>query len=93
MRKVIVSGRQSLFDIANQECGSVTAVFEIAQANNVSITDMLSPGTELKIPEAINKDIVSYFSGKNKKLATAIEIENDQQDQLLYVFPYILPMI
>lgn len=91
MRKVNTISNQSLFDIAVQECGSVTAVIFLAQANNISITDVLSPGTELKIPEAINKDIVSYFSGKNKRIATRVDIE-EALSGLDYLLPAILPM-
>lgn len=94
MSKISTIAKQSLFDMANQECGSITAVFEMALANDISITDIIEPGTKIKVPSPINPDIANYFKGKNKKIATAIELEQDQQqDQLLYVFPYILPMI
>lgn len=42
--KVVVKNRQCLADIALQVCGSVEAVFSLAERNGLSITDELAVG-------------------------------------------------
>lgn len=42
-----------MFDLALQELGSVKAVFELAFANGISITENLHPGQTLDIPEKL----------------------------------------
>jgi hypothetical protein len=89
--KVVVISRQSIFDIAIQECGSVNAIFDIARLNNISVTDTLAPGTELQIPTEKSKpDIVRYFSGKGAKLATSIERSTGNDYLLPNIFPISL---
>jgi hypothetical protein len=58
---------QSLFDLAVQCTGSIENTFLIAQANNLSITDLLVSGSQLVIPAEVivNSDIKNYFD-KNK---------------------------
>lgn len=65
-----VSDNQSLFDIAIQELGSVSSVFELADLNDLSITDYLTPGDELKLPAIKNSDLQDYFRAYNIKPAT-----------------------
>ena len=50
MRTVIVLNNQSLWDIALQEYGTVEAVFELARANDMGVTDLLTAGQELVLP-------------------------------------------
>lgn len=53
-----VQNRQSLFDIALQECGTVEAVFDIALDNGLSVTDYV-PGTSLNVsPDIVTNDRV-----------------------------------
>ena len=65
MRTIIAIPNQSLPDIAIQELGSIEAVFDIAVANNLSVTQNLLPGQEIIIPESIyaRQDIANYFKG------------------------------
>lgn len=65
---------QSLFDIAVQETGSVENVFELAFANDLSITDILQAGTEIIIPDTIEKDknVYGYYNRLELKPATDI---------------------
>jgi len=52
---------QTLIDIAIQQCGSAEAAYDIALMNGLSVTDELTPGLELSIPEIANKSIAAYY--------------------------------
>ena len=55
MRSTIHS-RQSLLDIAVQECGSVEAAFALSERNGIALTDDLAAGQELEVtPEDMGK--------------------------------------
>lgn len=71
-KDVRVSINQSLFDIAIQQCGSVEAVFAIAELNGLSITDALESGVLLEIPEwvVVDKPITDYYKAKGLRPAT-----------------------
>ena len=56
--KIAVRDRQSLVDIALQACGSVEAVFAIAERNGLAITDDLVVGQTLTYETA---DIISSY--------------------------------
>lgn len=62
---------QTIFDVAIQECGSAEAGYDLAMLNGISVTDDLTAGQELLVPEATNKQIKAYYSQKNIKPATA----------------------
>ncbi len=71
MSKVVVIQDQTLFDIAIQEYGSVEGVIQLAVDNDISITEVLSPGMALDISvEPIDVDIVSYYKAHGLKPAT-----------------------
>jgi len=61
---VRVSEDQSLDDVALQWLGSAEAAFALAEKNGLSVTDELSPGQELFLPDVIDADIAAYYSGK-----------------------------
>ena len=61
MNQVIVVKGQTLLDIAVQAAGSVEAAFEIAAANNISMTDDLAEGTSLIVPSVIDQTVADYF--------------------------------
>lgn len=73
MKKIKVISNQSILDIAIQELGNVDAAFDLALYNDISITEVLVPGQELKIPtsEFIKTDVFNYFFGKQRKIATS----------------------
>lgn len=48
--KTTVLYNQCLFDISIQEHGTIEAVFGVAQANGLGITDTITPGERLRIP-------------------------------------------
>lgn len=56
---VIRTNRQTLFDTALQHCGDAQAVFEIANLNDVSLTDMDT--LTLEVPPPYNKQVVFYY--------------------------------
>jgi hypothetical protein len=72
MASVKVSDKQSLFDIAVQSLGSVSAVFELATENDLSITEALTAGQSLGLSEVYSSDVADYFTNKKIKPATAI---------------------
>lgn len=70
MASVILQKHQSLMDIALQECGDATALFEIAMLNGISPTEMPIPGTAIKVPNPFKKNNVRYFFERLVKPAT-----------------------
>lgn len=69
METIVLDG-QSLFDIAIQECGSVEAAFDLAVANNISMSNELAASQSLKTTRVHNKQVVEYFENKRVKPAT-----------------------
>ncbi len=67
-------GRQSLFDIALQECGSVEGAISIAELNDVILTDELESGTELEIDSVLDKTVSKYYTLNEINPATAIDL-------------------
>ena len=78
---VVVIHNQSLLDIAIQAYGSPLAVFDLAAANDIAITDNLEVGMVLKLPESsyIDSDIYAYYKNKNIKPATALNREQEEE--------------
>jgi len=70
--RIIIIENQNLLDIALQETGDITAVFEIAAANGISVTSTIPPGTELLIPVdgGGNTDIREYYRSNGLRPAT-----------------------
>ena len=70
----IVLHNQSLLDIAIQHTGNVLNAFLIAQANGLAVSDELSTGQILIIPETVenNNDILNYYSSRAIQPATAL---------------------
>jgi hypothetical protein len=93
MRKVVIQDRQTLFDIAVQYCGDREAAFQIANINDISLTETLPVGLSLEIPEVINQKVVNYYTNNSISPATASTeqadipenamISNDGQYQLI----------
>ena len=72
MKTVIVSDGQTMLDIALQECGAVAAAFDLADANNLRITDPLAAGLTLTVPEsaAARADLVAYYAARRHRVNT-----------------------
>lgn len=71
---VTVQNRQTLSDIAIQVYGDIRGVTLIAQANNISITDNLTPGTELDCPEVVLDQYLQNWVTK-RHITPATEVE------------------
>lgn len=69
--------RQSIFDIAIQECGSTEAAFDIAELNNISMSDDLNPLVDLIMPAVVNTKIEAYFATNTIRPATAITLADN----------------
>lgn len=68
-KTVIVLNKQTIYDIAVQEYGSVEGVIQIIKDNaGVNLQTGLATGQILKITAApINKAVVNYFTNNNLK--------------------------
>lgn len=51
--KIRAKERQTLLDIALMIGGRVETVFDLAEANGLSVTDRLEEGQELRVPERV----------------------------------------
>lgn len=74
--KVTVRDRQTLPDIALQTSGSMEAIFDLAMANDVSITDNLIDGQELETVAVVNKKVTDMYAMDDVKPATALSCED-----------------
>jgi hypothetical protein len=61
---------QSLLDIALQETGTIEGIFDLAVANDLSLTDALVPGQKLSGTAVLNKGIQDYYTAKGITPAT-----------------------
>lgn len=66
----IVSAGQSLLDVCLQELGAVDALYELADANGLTITATLRPGQQLQVPAAVlsRPEVVSYFAARQQRI-------------------------
>jgi hypothetical protein len=74
--EIKVLNSQSLFDLAIQAAGSVEAVFDIALANGVGITDELVAGAAVVVPAILNRQVADYYKVNNIKPATALSAQD-----------------
>ncbi len=72
MNKVTVTEGQSLLDICLQTLGSTEALFDLATANGLAITDQLTPGQVLKVPAAVLRQsgVAAYFANRAQRINT-----------------------
>ena len=61
MAKATVQPGQTLLDVAVQHLGDQTGVFDLAALNRLSITSDIDPGTDLELPDVINKRVVKVL--------------------------------
>lgn len=69
---ITVTSRQSVLDIALQHCGSLEAAFDIAQSNGISLTDDLTTGQSMSVPDATDAEMAQHYGVNNICPATAI---------------------
>lgn len=75
MQTIQVKNGQSLFDIAVQYCGSVSAVSSIVKFNNLSFTEDLVEGQKLFVPDITNIKVVNDFLNEAFSPANAVNVE------------------
>ncbi len=78
--QIIVLHSQSLLDLCLQHTGSLEGLFELALENHISITDELSVGQTLEVPDGIatDREILSYYTACGLQPATAFTEEDKQ---------------
>lgn len=71
--KIAVSDRQCIADIALQTCGSLEAVFAIAERNGLAITDDLTVGRVLdyELADLLDKQVVRRYEADSVVPAVA----------------------
>ncbi|MDB0600685.1 hypothetical protein PL373_05910 [Tenacibaculum maritimum] len=74
MSVVKVLNNQTLIDLSGQLTGSVVNAILIAQENNINITEELSPGQILQVPEEmiIDSTILHYYTINELEPATGL---------------------
>ena len=78
---ITILHNQSLLDLAVQHTGAVESVFAIAVANGLSLTDDLPAGTEIKLPDSVNKDndVLNYYTARRLQPATAVILLSEEE--------------
>lgn len=76
--RITVKNRQSLLDIALERDGCIETVLDIAEANDMPVTDDLVPGTSVETggAAALKKQVVSHLEAYGVKPATAISLSD-----------------
>lgn len=75
--KAVVLDCQSLLDMAVQELGDISGVFDLAEKAGLSLTEELEAGMELELPAlAADKQVAAYYGSKRIRPATAITIDS-----------------
>jgi hypothetical protein len=70
MSKAIIRKHQCLVDIALQECGHCTALFELALLNGLSLTEIVAPGVMLQRPAVYDAQVVKDYEQRAIEPAT-----------------------
>jgi hypothetical protein len=75
----IVKPYQSLFDIALRETGSISTIFDIAQRNDLQITDELLSGQALDTSDiaVAGTMVINYYRTHNIHPATSITLQKE----------------
>ena len=76
MTNTIVTEGQSLLDVAIQELGSVEALFDLADAAGLGITDQLTAGQVLAVPAspAAQPELAAYFASRGQRINTSNQV-------------------
>ncbi|WP_172918364.1 hypothetical protein [Capnocytophaga canis] len=70
--QIVILHNQSLLDTCLQHTGTIESLFDLALANDLSVTDDLTAGQGFEIPNNVEKDkgILNYYTAKNIQPAT-----------------------
>ncbi len=81
MNNVVYNG-QSLLDKAIESTGDVENAFDLALLNNLSLTDELVVGSDLKISTITNASVASFFDAIDHPATGISSIEQQQIESL-----------
>jgi len=70
MRKDYIHKHQTLLDVAIEHAGSTEALFTLAFINGFSLTDDVTPGKELLLPDIVDFKSQQYFQNSIYKPTT-----------------------
>lgn len=89
MSQTLITAGQSLLDVAIQELGTVAALFDLADAAGLAITDLLTPGQVLAVPAsaAAQPSLVAYFQGRAQRINTGDDVAASPLDKHDFDFP------
>jgi len=81
MKEVKILFGQTIIDIAMQELGDASRIFEVADLNNISVTSDLVPGSLIAVPNPApeKSNIVKLFSNPALKPAS-MQTDNEDED-------------
>ncbi len=68
MNNIIVKPNQTLFDIVLMACGTMEGAMEIAEANGLGISDSVSVGQSINIPDRVVANSKILSSIKESKI-------------------------
>ncbi|GGG33444.1 hypothetical protein [Hymenobacter glacieicola] len=73
MNKVVAGEGQSLLDVCLQTLGDMGALYDLADANDMAITDPLTPGQAVVVPASVSgrPEVVAFFSARGYRVNTA----------------------
>ena len=78
MNKITAKSGQTLADVAIQTKGTIEALVDIAQINDVSLTSVPPVGMELKIPDNNYNPTLNYYV-KSRGISPATAAEPGQR--------------
>lgn len=82
MKTTITRDRQTLFDVALTCFGRAEAAVDIAILNDLTLSDTLTPGVTLNLPDSVprtDQAVVDAYALNSINPATALDAETEQQ--------------
>lgn len=70
MSKAILQKHQTLVDFVIQYTGNADALFDLCELNDLELTEQPAPGTELILPDVIDRAVVRYLNYGKHKITT-----------------------
>ena len=72
---MIIESKQNIFDASLQAYGNLDNLILLLRSNNISLTDALEAGYDVKTPvtDKTDQDILGYYNNKQIKPATDID--------------------
>lgn len=77
MSEVIIDKHQAIIDVAIQETGDASSLFDIALANALGITDEVVSGTVLSISGTVNEKAFKFLKPRKIRPVTILPKDDD----------------